>query len=294
VAKLNRFKAYGLRAEIVADTEITRLIERLLSERTDPLRVRRVVGDLREGRAFSKVFNAASKRLETLLADLPRMTLEQTARRRGRFGHLFEFPDDARVYLRQTDELRALVTGPAAKDLLKVPEGRRILEEHARVLSLQVAGVVDRYSALSSETGLFNGIVQLLYPEDYASLRLDSHHVAEERTYTRFRADWELLGWKSPLDMATIAVPYEYHIRSPKRLPGIDQIGKDLDARSLTQELLKHIDVNGYRDVFDLLEAYKGFYNRNGLRRALPVLDAIENELARRRSVRKIIREVKK
>ena len=283
-------KLYGLDPQRIRDSELGAVLERELRRHTDPSSIRRRLRDLRSGHVVTGVADLPLTRLETLVAELPRVTVQNALRRRGRFGHLFEPPTAADAYLRSSDELRKLLDGPAAEELFRTVRGREVLEQHARVLFGELSDVTDRYDMLSVETGVFNGIVRRLYPDDYPSLRLDAHHVVEERAFERFSDDWKLLGWSSPTDMAALPVFYEHHIRSPKRLPGLGQLGRELDAKSLTQELLKAIHPDKAKTPFALLDAYRGFYSRGGLRRAVPVLDAIDRELARRYSLRRIIR----
>lgn len=281
-------RLYGLGPDRIRDSEFAALIERELRRRTDPDGIRRRLRDLRSGRALATAADLPASRLEALVADLPRTTLQNGARRRSGYGHLFEPVPEADGYLRSSDELRSLLAGTAADGLIRTPRAREVLEQHARVLFGQLADVSDRYDTLSVETGLFNGIVRRLYPDDYPSLRLDAHHLVEERTFERFSDEWRLLGWSSPADMPALPVFYEHHIRSPKRLPGIGQLGRELDAKSLTQELLKAIRPDREKDAFSLLDAYRGFYSRGGLRRAVPVLDAIDRELSRRYTLRHV------
>lgn len=285
---------YGLDPLRVADSKLAGVLERELRKRTDPDRLRRSLGDLKKGRVFRPQANTAANRLGALLAEMPRATVAKGVARRRRYDHLFDAPEDTRSYLRSTEELRALLKSGEGRQLLRSAAGRQMLEQHAQALVQQIADVTDRYLVLEVETGLFNELVGMLYPKDYPSLRLDAHHVIEQRAFELFRKDWASLGWTKPQDMVAIPVFYEFHIRSPKRLPVLRKLGEELDARSLSKELFKQVDPKRAGDVFALLKAYKAYYAKGGLTRAIPVLEAIENELSRRRSAARIVKEVKK
>jgi hypothetical protein len=287
-------RLYGLHPSRLGDTEIGTLVLRELDRHTDAKRTRRHLHDLRLGRTLAPAANLPVSRLEALVAELPRLTAEHALRRRGRSEQLFDPPPSAAPYLRSTRELRALLAKPEAQGLLSSAQGREALDRHARLLFFELSDVTDRYDVLSDETGLFNRIVETLYPDDYPSLQLDAHHVVEERAFERFRGDWALLGWKSPDHMATIAVFHEHHIRSPKRLPGIAQRARELDAKSLSKELLAAVHPDRATDVFALIGQYRGFYARGGTRRALGVLDAIERRLSLQRSRRTLVRGLRR
>jgi hypothetical protein len=290
-----RPKLFGLDAKRVVDSELARLLERELARRTDPQRLRRTLAaQLKSGKMLAAAASVPVRRLEALLTDLPRLAAQQAARRRTGFAHLFGRSSASRPYLASTEELSSLLKSGAAQDLLKSAQGRTLLDQHGRVLVDQLAGISDRYADLKLETGLFNDLMRLLYPNDYPSLRLDAHHVIEDRAFAHFAKDWGLLGWKSADDMATIPLFYELHIRSPKRIPGVTELGQRLDARSLTGELLSQIDVTAAPNVFALLNTYRGYYARGGITRALPVIDAIEKELSSALTRAKLVQQAKK
>ena len=142
---------------------------------------------------------------------------------------------------------------------------------------------------------MLNAIVKALYPKDYPSLRTDAHHVIEDRAYEKFKDAWKLIGWDSPNDMAAIGVLYEFHIRSPKRLPGIAELGKQEDMLSLTQELLHAIDLSKIDTPEQLIAEYRKYYYTTELwKKTAPVLDRVERQLSLAKSRQKLFQELKK
>jgi hypothetical protein len=179
--------------------------------------------------------------------------------------------------------------------MIQDPAVFRLFEEHAQLLSDRLAGTIDSYARLDTETGAFNAIVQRLYPNDYPSLQLNAHHIIEERTYDKFSNDWKLLGWNLADDLPCIPLLYEFHIRSPKRLPGIEKFSKANDIKSLSKQLQSSIKLDKIRTSDELLAEYAVFYGRTAIWKDVrPLLTKIDNELARRRAAARLVREMKK
>lgn len=278
------------RTERLVDTDVGRLMKRELAKRTDPDRIARAMRDLRPGRAFTAVKNTPVARLETLLTSLPRETVAQARRRQSSLRHLFD--DGARdnpartQYLHQVRELRRLVEGLSDKE---VRELHPVLERHAQLLYSELSGTLDDYASLGEETGTFNLLLRRLYPDDVGKEEvLDAHHIIEERAYETFKATWQLLGWNSPNDMTTIALAKEYHRRSPKRLPSIEQLAREVrdgkGVSSLSTELQKAIDLKRIKTPQQLIEAYKRFYAKEAhAKDLLDFLDTVLDEISRRK-----------
>jgi len=145
------------------------------------------------------------------------------------------------------------------------------------------------------ETTTVNALLRRLYPEDYSSLRIDAHHVIEDRTFDKFRSDWKLLGWESSDDMAALPILYEFHIRTPKNLPGIRELARQKDVTSLTHELLQTINLNKIKNVDDLISAYRNYYFKTPYRSyAEPLLKAIQKRIDKQRTLSKGFRQLRK
>lgn len=273
----------------LVDTEIGDLMKRELARRTDPDRIARAVGDLRPGSAFTEAANVAGRRLDTLLAELPRLMVAQTDRRRGSLRHLF---DDAarddparRRYLQQVEELHRHIERLSDRE---VRELHLVLERHAQLLYTQVSGTLDDYASLGAETATFNLLLRRLYPRDIKTEEvLDAHHIIEQRFFEKFTSTWHLLGWESPRDMPCIALAKAYHRRSPKRLRSIEDLAREVrggqGVSSLSQELQQAIRADRMKTPEQLIEAYKRFYAREAhAKDLLDFLDQVLREISRR------------
>jgi hypothetical protein len=159
-------------------------------------------------------------------------------------------------------------------------------EKLAAVLFERQAQHIDRYAALRIEIDAYNQLVQRLYPHDYPTgLRVDAHHIIEERTYTKFARIWQSIGWRTSDDMAAIGLMYEFHIRSPKTLPGLRRWAVKEDVKSLTNELKAAIPesrINKLNTVYELLNEYEEFYRGTPIWKDVkPVLRGVRGEIHR-------------
>jgi hypothetical protein len=292
---------YVWRAERLRDSRVATIVRRELARRTDLGRITQDLRGLKSRRVFGVSANSALRRLESILPELPRLIVQQAAERRTKkLAHLFSGDaqsDPSRLHYHKTlEELRELVRDPDFQKLAKDPEALRFLERNVLSTLLdQTAGTVDSYDKLNLETGTFNALVKQLYPKDFPSLRVDAHHIIEDRTYERFRDTWKLLGWESAEDMPAIPLMYEYHIRSPKRLPRIEELGKKKDIKSLSKELESAIKLDKFTSPEELIDAYMRFYQKEAIWKDVrPVLEAVQYEISVRRSRARLVRELKK
>jgi hypothetical protein len=122
-----------------------------------------------------------------------------------------------------------------------------------------LADKIQPYNELIKKTRSFNKMIKELFPEDYSSLRLDAHHIIERRSYEKFEDIFRRLGWSSASEMASLAVHYEAHILSPKKL-----LEFPTTAFSLTRELINIIDSKEYQTFEEMLKAYEDYYKSSG------------------------------
>ena len=285
----------GLSRDRVAASRLAAVVEREIGARFDPKRVRRVVRTLETKSLLNAAAHLPSERLAKLLAELPEMTVSRAAERRGRYLHLFDPQRTAESYARATRELTRLIGTGDADRLLTTTNGRRLLETQARTLYSELSGIADRYGSLKVETGLYNDLVRLLEPERFNELALDAHHPIEQRFFAKFAEDWRLLGWSSTDDMPALPAHYSQHRAAPKSLPGMGQHPEAVLAQSLSADLRKHIKLDQVKDAAQLLKAYRAYYaSSRRLRSALPVVEAVEHELGRRRSLTRLAEEAAK
>jgi hypothetical protein len=197
---------------------------------------------------------------------------------------------DEEVYRQQLRQLTAFITGPEFDQLVKSPREFQQFERLAAVLFERQTNHVDRYAALKAESKAYDQLVKRLFPDDYASLRIDDHHIFEARTYDKFKKTWQLLGWKSADDMPAIALMYELHIRAPKQLlPDINVwVFDEENVKSLTALLLKNINLDKITTTDALLDAYEDFYRRTKIWNYVrPTLKAVRLEIRRQETLAK-------
>jgi hypothetical protein len=286
-------------AERFGKSRAAMLVRLELAALVDARRMSRTLEALKSGRAFLNIANTELRRVESLLKELPAIIIRQAELRRSSLAHLFAGAARAEPsrtqYFRLTEELLAIMRRADFDKVLRQPGAVRLFEEHAQGLLGKLAGTIDDYTSLGTETSAFNAIVQRLFPKDFPSLRLDAHHIIEARTFEKFRSEWKLLGWNSAEEMPSIALFYEYHIRSPKRLKGLEGIAKNVDATSLTQELFKNIDLDKINTADELISAYEAFYSRQAIWKDVrPALAEVRRELTARRTAAKLVRSLKK
>ena len=146
-------------------------------------------------------------------------------------------------------------------DLVKLAGPGELGDKLIQPLWLACAGRVRPYRELKEASSFINAVLAATHPNAFrAGARLDAHHIIEQHTFELFKSDFELLGWKSPDEMPAILLETEYHIRSPRRLLGI-QDGPDAPVRpnSLTRDLLSLI-VKKHTKLEDALAAYRAYY----------------------------------
>jgi hypothetical protein len=201
-------------------------------------------------------------------------------------------------YLRQMDELVELAASADFASFLKTPAGRALADTQAAQFYRNLdATVIDRYGDLKRETYALNALSRRLHEADYPGLRVDAQHVVEQRGFEKFQDSWRLLDWGSVEDMPAMPVMYEWHIRSPQRLPGFGRGHGNMavlpasklpieDVKSLTKELFDAADLARIKTPSELLAAYRKYYSdaisRVAIKRELgrhpmqPFLDAID------------------
>lgn len=135
----------------------------------------------------------------------------------------------------------------------------------------RVAGRVAPFKTMSKETGAFNRGVRDVYgysvaDVEYVALRLDAHHIIEERYFARFQNEFrQKLKWNTGDDMDTIALHTEWHIRSGKNMSkNLGRVGADKEV-SLTKALddaikLRDQQAGGFTNLRQLVDAYEEVY----------------------------------
>ncbi len=286
-------------AERLIDSETARLVQRRLQQKTDPNRIARSFAGLRSKRAFTQATNTVLSRLESLLKDIPQLTVQQSSKRRRGLAHLFSGEarsDPVRLQYRKTlNEFTDLIDTPNFQKLLAHVPSRRMLEDYGHALFSHIAGTSDSYDDLLAETKTFNALIKRLYPDDFPSLRIDAHHIIEGRAYENFAETWKLLGWESANDMPAIPLLYEFHIRSPKRLTGMQELVKKGDITSLSRQLLTTIKLEKINSPEELIKSYIAYYSKTAIWKDVrPVLQSVEQEITRRKTAARLVRELTK
>lgn len=305
-------------AEKLMEGKLAKAVTEQLARHLDPAVMRLAVRELRTGKLLTKAANSALARIDALLLRLPKL-LPALEFRTKSFAHLFGkemervAADAARgEYLRGLDELRDIAKTEAFAELMKTPAGRTRVEEQAKMLMRNLSlDTIDRYGDLKRETYALNALTKRLYPDDFGSLRVDAQHVVEQRAFEKFKADWKLLGWNSVEDMPAMPVMWEWHIRSPGKLPGFEtaegmyklpksQIPIE-EVKSLTKELFDAADIQKIKTAEELLNAYRAFYERPNkysryakpMRPFVKAIDEIERALTRARTQSKLVQQAK-
>jgi hypothetical protein len=291
-------KKFVFRATRLVDSEVGILVKRELAKRTDPDRIARSILLLKSGNAVLLKPIVATTRLETLLTKLPRLMGSQSKRRRNSFQHLFSggarSEAERSQYHHAARELERLLETMSTQQLR---QHHPILERHGQLMYDQLAGTIDDYDSLKIETGTFNDILRKLYPKQAGTHEvLDAHHIIEERTYEMFKDTWTLLGWDSPGKMPAIPLPREYHRRSPKRLQSIGKLAQEVregkGVSSLSQELIKNVDLTKIKSPEELIDKYVEFYTREGMAKdVIPLLNAVKREITRRRTAAALVKQ---
>lgn len=215
-----------------------------------------------------------------------------------------DFLNNIQMYRQQLQRLTAFVESDAFTQLIQDQNQFHQFQKLAAVLYDRQSGLIDRYANLRVESDAYNQLVQRLFPGDYpTNLRIDDHHLIEDRTYTKFQKIWQLIGWKSADDMAAIPLMYEFHIRSPKTLlPGI-KTGLDdgTNLKSLTGLLKDAIKLDKINNTDQLLNAYEDFYRsyatKNGNTdiwvKARTVIKAVRLEISKQETLAKGFKSLK-
>jgi hypothetical protein len=285
------------RLSSAARERLASLVRRELTQKLDVGETASAMRRLRRAAAlFDSPLNHPLQRLAGLIDNLPTL-IKRSARPSGDLRHLFAgaAPDPGRVeHLKLAAELERLAKSPVFDTLLRDPQQFRGVERAAAALSTSFSGSVERYADQAVVTGAYNQIVQRLYPNDYVFLRVDAHHVIEERTYDKFRAGWQMLGWESAEDMPALPLMYEYHIRTPKHLPGIEDLAKKNDWTSLSADLRTHINLDAIDSPEALLRAYAAYYFRQKIWKDVePVLRAVERQISVAKSAARLVQQAK-
>jgi hypothetical protein len=300
-------------------TELEKVTREFLSRRVDVPLVELVIRDLRvAGKLARPALQREVVKLEALLQELPKLA-ETFAARRDTFAHLFGDGLKAargdvlkRQYLTACDNLRELARSSEFQKLLQTPASRQRIEKYAQERMLSLAGVVDRYGDLYRETYTVNALTRRLYPGEAIEigLRLDAQHIVEQRAFEVYKKDWALLGWESTLDMPALPIMHEWHIPSPKNLPGlnkpalVEELEKPIeDVFSLTKEMERDLKLEKFKSADQYLEALKDFYKlsiknkRNQpvepLNNLVKCVEQIQRELDRARTAAALVKATK-
>jgi hypothetical protein len=267
------------------DTAVTELVDRLMSGQVKSPYAKLLIARLTTGaiELAAKVAPTVAERLLKAAGEV--FTLSSNvavAGRRGTFAHLFgaglaRARADAarRSYFRLLEDLGELVKSAEGTAAVETGTLRTTAEKVRNQIADNVGfGVFDRYGDLSRETGTLNTLNRVLTPDQFpGSIRLDAHHLIEDRMYKFFPDDWKLLGWESSDDMMATAIQWESHIRSSASKKGLPGFEDRPDALlSLTKRLLDEIPDGKYKNADDLIDAYIHFYKK-------PVKDEDGNRL---------------
>jgi hypothetical protein len=282
----------------VVGTPLAEVVEKVVMKApgVDAGFVKLILRDLKAGKILKPAFKDNLKRIDDLLHRLPTLAAKFQVRR-GDIQHLFladsKAVDSGKAeYRRALQELRVFARSPEFEHLLNNPATRKVVEEYARGHMMGLSGIVERYGDLIDETYACNSLTKRLYPRAsiraeliaYAKLhklpmpskveidnlakanRLDAQHVIEKRTFEVFKKEWNMLGWGSENDMPAMAIMHEWHIPSPKNLPGMEgrMLNDDAipieDVFSLTKEMEARLPLKDFNTAEDYLKALKKFY----------------------------------
>ena len=333
------------RGERVVGTNLEKLVEEVLtkSRDVDVRLVELVLRNLRAGRVLGPAFMSNVKRIDELLQSLPRLARMFEVRLHDvthLFGDGLEASRTSALkshYLRELDELRAFANGREFEHLLATPATRARIDADARGMMQGLGGIVDRYGDLKRESYACNSLTRRLYPRAAVEAgilqearrlglpmpspkemdnlakanRLDAQHVIEKRTFKVFEKEWNLLGWRSIEDMPAMAIMHEWHIPSPKNLPGmrdmklIDDAMPIEDVFSLTKEMERDLPLENFNTAEDYLKALKKFYgfsktNKRGdvvvqpLASLVEIVEKVQTQLVRARNNPSLIKKLKK
>lgn len=147
------------------------------------------------------------------------------------------------------------------RDLVELVGPSELGDKLIQPLWLANAGKIRPYRELREVRSFINSVLAATHPNAFRrGARLDAHHILEQYTYEQFETDFNLLGWKSPDEMPAILYETEYHIRSPRRLLGIEG-GLDAPLRppSLTKEL-QALVMTKHKTLEDAIAAYRAYY----------------------------------
>lgn len=257
-----------------------------------------------------------SERLNELMLALPRLA-EKFQMRRQEVTHLFGAGLEVarkdflkRDYLSRLDELRDLARSEEFQRLIQVPKSRDRIAKYARDNMQGLSGIVDRYGDLYRESYALNALTRRLYPGSAIDIgvRLDAQHVIEKRTFDKFVKDWALLGWQSKEDMPAMVVMHDWHIPSPKNLPGLKDVRLKNDTIpiedvfSLTKEMERELPLEKFKKVEDYLSAVKKFYSGSPIKdapgvvpraRFVALVEQVEKELYLARTRAELVKQAK-
>jgi hypothetical protein len=151
--------------------------------------------------------------------------------------------------------LRRLWTAKAAE----LGGNLALYERIAKPLYQRIAGRVLPYRQMKRLCAVWNSLSRFLF-DDPDGLELHAHHAPfEARAREAFPKPAAKLGWFTDLDMPTIAVHYEWHIRTPRTLwPALSL--PPPEATSLTWELFRQVDLTKTSSLRAAYVLYRNFY----------------------------------
>jgi len=202
-----------------------------------------------------------------------------------------DFLRDIQIYRQQLGRLTEFVKSAGFDKLIKNQNQFHNFEKLAAVLFDRQSGLIDRYSNLKIESEAYNALVRRLFPDNFSDLLIEDHHILEQRVYPKFQKILQQLGWKSTDDIASIPLMKEFHTRSPKSL--LPEIKGDLaelgDFTSLSNVLIRGVDLNKIKTIDELLNAYEDVYRKTAIREwVLPVLKEIRRQISIRQTLKGI------